>query len=359
MSLFHRCRFSVGDPAAWLELPGKRVFVCRDIEVDRAKEHVDADLVICPADVVESAHLSGERDIATAQAVAALLREAGFSAVNADRSLGLVTVHVLREAGVDVQLDPGLGIADRRSKGSEEIAILKKCQAMAEAAIAFAGNTIHAASVDDDGHLVHENERLTSERVKAMVEQLLIDRGFASDAGMIVAGPPACSDCHDAGSGPLRTGEPIIVDIFPHDRATKYWGDCTRTFVHGSPSEEVLKMHAAVREAKTAAIAAVWPGATGADVHAATVATLEKHGFRFGNPTGDEPTMPHGTGHGVGLEVHEAPLLDGKGGELVEGDVLTIEPGLYGRRAGGVRVEDMVVVTRDGCENLNKLGESL
>ena len=359
MALFHRCQFAVGDPAAWLELPGENVFICRDIEVDRARKNVKAGRVICPADVVSDDQLSGERDIATAQAVAALLRSSGEASVTGDRSLGLVYVKTLRDAGIEVNIDYDLGIADRRSKSAEELEHIKACQAATEAAIAFAGRIIHEASVDNDGILQHDGEPLTSERMFALIEGVLMQHGKASDASMIVAGRPHCGDCHDRGTGPLRTGEPIIVDVFPHDRTTMYWGDCTRTFVHGQPTEALKKMHAAVCEAKEAAIAVVRPGVTGADVHAATVKTLEKHGYRFGKPAGDEPTMPHGTGHGVGLEVHEAPLLDGKGAALVEGDVLTIEPGLYGARDGGVRVEDMVVVTRDGCVNLNTLSTAL
>ena len=359
MALLHRCRFAVGDPAAWVELPGETVFVCRDIEVARARQKVKADRVVCPADVLPDDQLSGERDVATAQAVTKLLSDAGADAVTGDRSLGLVYVDVLRENGIDVQLDRDLGIADRRSKSAEEVEILRNIQSITEAAIALAGETIHGASVGEGGVLLHDGEPLTSERLKAIVETFLLGRGASSDNGMIVAGPPHCADCHDAGRGPLRTGEPLIVDVFPRDRSSNYWGDMTRTFVHGTPGDELKKMHAAVVAAKAAAIAAVRPGATGAAVHAATVETLKWHGFSYGPPSGGEPTMPHGTGHGVGLEVHEAPLLDPKGPPLVEGDILTIEPGLYGLRAGGVRVEDMVVVTPGGCENLNRLGEDL
>ncbi|MEL7238418.1 MAG: M24 family metallopeptidase [Planctomycetota bacterium] len=359
MALFHRCQFGVGDPSAWLELPGETVFVCRDIEVGRAKKTVRADRVLCPADVVPNDELSGERDVATAQAVAKLLAAAGHASVTGDRSLGLVYLDVLRAAGIDVRLDRDLGIADRRSKSAEEVEHIKACQAATEDALAFASQTIHNATAGAGGILQHDGSPLTSERLREMIELALMQRGKFSDSGMIVAGKPHCSDCHDRGSGPLRTGEPIIVDVFPHDRATMYWGDATRTFVHGQPTDALKKMHAAVVEAKAAAIAVVRPGATGADVHAATVATLEKHGYHFGMPEGDEPTMPHGTGHGVGLEVHEAPLLDAKGGPLVQGDILTIEPGLYGTADGGVRVEDMVLVTEDGCENFNRLSEDL
>jgi Xaa-Pro aminopeptidase len=171
------------------------------------------------------------------------------------------------------------------------------------------------------------------------------------------------ADCHNLGSGPLRTGQPVIIDVFPRDRVTLYHGDCTRTVVHGDIPEEIRQMHAAVVQAKTAAIAAVRAGVTGESVHRATAEAIQRGGFQMGLPDDDAPesccAMIHGTGHGVGLDVHEPPLLDGGGPELVAGDVLTVEPGLYRKDLGGVRVEDMVVVTQDGCENLNRLPESL
>jgi Xaa-Pro aminopeptidase len=161
----------------------------------------------------------------------------------------------------------------------------------------------------------------------------------------------------------LRTGEPIIVDIFPQSSETLYHGDCTRTVVHGDIPAEVARMHAAVCEARRAGIAAVRAGIAGEAVHRATIAVIQRHGFGIGLPTADALesycAMTHGTGHGVGLEIHEPPLLDFKGPELLVGDVVTIEPGVYCRQLGGVRVEDMVVVTPSGYENLNRLPEGL
>ena len=171
------------------------------------------------------------------------------------------------------------------------------------------------------------------------------------------------ASCHHHGDGELHTGQPVIVDIFPTSQETHYCGDCTRTVVHGEIPPEIAAMHAAVRAAKAAGCAAIRPGVTGAEVHAATTKELLDRGFHTGFPPEDAPlsftTMHHGTGHGIGLEVHEPPLLDATGIPLLEGDALTVEPGLYRKDLGGVRVEDMVVVTADGIENLNHLPEGL
>jgi Xaa-Pro aminopeptidase len=178
--------------------------------------------------------------------------------------------------------------------------------------------------------------------------------------GAIVAGPPHSADCHHAGTGPLITGVPIIVDLFPRDELTRYHGDCTRTVVHGTPSETVVRMHEAVLAAKAASEAEFFPGRTAESVHQASEKTLMAAGYQShrGELT-DEASIQHGTGHGIGLEVHEEILLDDGGGPILEGEVFTVEPGLYGRHDGGVRVEDMVVVTKDGPRNLNKLSMGL
>ena len=161
------------------------------------------------------------------------------------------------------------------------------------------------------------------------------------------------------GHGPLKSGQPVIIDIFPQDKQTLYNGDCTRTVVNGDVSDTVAAMHRAVLEAIEAGIAAVRTGITGEHVHRATIEVIERHGYGLGLPGDDDPdeycAMTHGTGHGVGLDVHEPPLLDFGGPPLVAGDCLTIEPGLYSRAIGGVRVEDMVIVEEDGARNLNQL----
>lgn len=207
-----------------------------------------------------------------------------------------------------------------------------------------------------------DGAELTSERVRAEVDVWLLRQGYENPES-IVAGGPQGADCHDHGHGTLRTGEPVIVDIFPRCRATRYWGDCTRTVVHGEVPEEVARAHSAVVRAKAAAIAAVRAGVTGQQVHEAATAVIKQAGFSVGLPPNGAPStycaMTHGTGHGVGLDVHEPPLLDRGGPQLVSGDCLTIEPGLYCRAWGGVRVEDLVVVTPGGCRNLNQLPEGL
>ena len=358
--LFRKIRFNVCDPVAYIELPNNEsILILRDIEMDRAKESARAAKIACPADYAPEAGLSGDRETATAQAAAECLRRAGTTQVTAGRALPLIYAEMLRQAGIHVNCDLGLGVTERRQKDQEEIDWLQEAQAKTENVMRSACQCVARATPDANGILQHENAPLTSERLRAMIDIWLIQSGYASP-GAIVAGGPDGGDCHNTGTGPLRTGQPVFIDIFPRNNTTRYNGDCTRTVVHGDIPEAITKIHAAIREAKSEAIAATRAGVTGEDVHRATTAALERNGYAMGFPPGkDTFTMPHGTGHGVGLDVHEPPLLDLKGPPLLPGDVVTIEPGLYAKALGGVRLEDMVVVTETGTRNLNQLPETL
>ncbi len=366
-ALYHRIRFAVVDPVVYLELPfedgGRRsILILRDIELERARRHAHVDQVACPADYTPAEGLSGDRELATAQAAAECLRRAGVVRAKADRSLPLIYAEMLARRGIALECDLELGIAERRAKTDQEIELLRQAQRTTETAVEMACRMVAAAKPRADGVLICDGAPLTAERVRAAVDHWLIDQGYFNPPA-IIAGGPRGADCHDIGSGELKTGQPVIIDIFPRNRTSLYNGDCTRTVVHGDVPEEVARMHAAVCRAKAAAMQAVKAGVTGEAVHQATTRAIQAAGYAVGLPGEDAPddycALTHGTGHGVGLEVHEPPLLDLKGPPLVAGDVVTIEPGLYRRDLGGVRVEDLVVVRPEGCENLNRLAEGL
>ena len=366
-ALYHRIRFLVGDPVAYIQLPAadgraKSILILRDIEMERARRSARADEVACPADFAPASGLSGDRETATAQAAAECLRRAGVTRVVADRTLPLIFAEMVREAGIGVDCDTTIGVADRRRKDPEELEHVRQAQQATEQIIERTCRLIARADTRRDGVLLDDGQPLTSERVRAMINHWFIDLGYVNPPS-IVAGGPIAADCHDLGHGPLRTGQPVIVDIFPRNGATLYYGDCTRSVVHGDVPDEVARMHAAVCAAKRAGMVAAMAGVTGEDVHRATIAAIVANGYKTGLPPADAPesycAMTHGTGHGIGLECHEPPLLDFKGPELLEGELVTIEPGLYCRSIGGVRVEDIVLIHSDRCETLNKLPEGL
>ncbi|MEO1525417.1 MAG: M24 family metallopeptidase [Planctomycetota bacterium] len=359
-SLYRRLRVALGDPAAWIEIGDRRIALVRDLEMDRVKTQSGCDQICCPADYEPEGGLDADRATATAQALAELLRREGHHTVDADRTFPLIFTSSLGHAGIEVRYDSDLGVLDRRQKSEQEIEFLAEAQAVTEEVMKRTCGLIANAKAGSDGILVADGAPLTSERVRAFAANEFLERDYAMSHGAIVATAPEVADCHHSGSGPLRTGVPVIVDLFPMNNRTRYWGDCTRTVVNGEASDTVRKMHAAVVAAKAAATAKLTIGSTGDAVHKATEESQVKDGFEVSRGTlTDHPSIQHGTGHGIGLEVHEPILLDHGGGELLENEVFTIEPGLYGRVDGGVRVEDMLVVRDGEPQNLNRLPEGL
>ena len=369
-AVFHRVRFAPHDPVSWIKLPtGRTVMIVRDVELPRARASERADDVDAYEDFTPDEGLSGDRAIRAAQATAECLVRNGVKRVVSDRSLALIYVDELGRRGIEVRCDREMGVLDRRRKDEGEVAALQQAQSITEDAIRMACEHIAGAEVNDEGRLLDKGRRgqlLTSERVKTLLDVYLAEHQCVSE-GHIVAGGLDGADCHEPGSGALRSGEPVIVDVFPKHLPTGYHGDCTRTVVHGKIPKRLSHMHAAVAEAKQAALATTRAGVTGEDVHKAAIAVIERQGYTLGFPPVDAAdtvpadfcSMPHGTGHGIGLDLKEPPLLDFGGPELVEGDAVTVEPGLYALDMGGVRLEDLVIVTREGYRNLNKLHEGL
>jgi len=361
--LYRRAPFHMVDPMALILLPGAGAqAIVRDIEMGRFREAKIAPNVACPKEFAPAGGLSGDRETATAQAAAEFVAQHNIKEVWTDRSLPMIYAHELQRRGVVVKCDPEMGVLERRSKSEEEVEHLRAAQQLTEQAVRFACEMIASASAGEGGVLENHGETLSSEGLMAEINIWLLKHGMATCDSIVAAGPEG-ADCHNRGAGTIKTGEPVIIDIFPMHSASRYFGDCTRTVVHGDVPPELARMHETVVNAKAAAFEATRPGATGQQVHEATARAIRKAGYKMRLPTRDDPdtygAMVHGTGHGVGLEVHEPPLLDMGGPELVVGDCLTIEPGLYCKAIGGVRVEDMVIVTETGCVNLNSIPEGL
>lgn len=294
-----------------------------------------------------------------ARAIAAFLEDFDVEAVSTNQRFPLQTADVLRDVGITVKPDETDAVGRiRASKTPEEVADVRAAQRANERAMRAAEAMLADADVVD-GVLEYDGAPLTSERVRHAIEATLLEDGCGLDETIVASGQASATP-HDRGSGQIHADEPVIVDIFPRDKTTRYHSDMTRTFVRGEASETIAEFHDLTRRAKRAALDAVEPGATGADVHDAVCDVYEDAGY----PTlrSDETTdrgFVHSTGHGVGLEVHERPHISRNGEELEPGHVITIEPGLYDPDVGGVRIEDIVVVTDDGYENLTDYHERL
>ena len=290
--------------------------------------------------------------------LASFLERRDVDSVAAPERFPLGTADGLREQGIEVQADhDNLVERVRATKTDAEVEHVREAQEANEGAMATAERLLREAEVSD-GVLHHEGEPLTSERVKQEIEISLLRDECALDETIIACGADA-ADPHDRGSGPLRADEAIIVDIFPKSKETGYYADMTRTFVKGEPFGEIREWYDRTLEAQQAALDALEAGVTGSEVHGAVCDVYEEAGLPTLRSDPDTETgFIHTTGHGVGLAIHEYPRVSTQDNELEAGMVVTIEPGLYDPDVGGVRIEDLVVVTEDGHENLTDYEKS-
>lgn len=259
----------------------------------------------------------------------------------------------LRTGGINVKVAKGGGHPERAVKSEKELRWIRRAQRAAVAAVRRAAAVLRESEVGTGGVLRWEGKTLTSERLRREMEGVLQARGCASEDGLIVAGGRQAAYPHEEGHGALRAGEAIVLDVFPRHRASGYWGDLTRTLMKGPAKNPRMEaMWRAVAEAQQVAYAMLRPGVTGAEVHKAVEAHFEAAGFPARWTPGQERGFIHGLGHGVGLDIHEEPRLNRKGGVLRAGMVVTVEPGLYDPAVGGVRIEDTVVLREGGFEFL-------
>jgi Xaa-Pro aminopeptidase len=295
---------------------------------------------------------------AHAGTIAALLKELGTERVTVEPDFPVALAVALDENDVVVAVKDDLFRDQRRRKSAAEQEAVAQSQAAAVSAMRAARALLRGAEIRD-AKLWHQGEPLTSGVLLSVIEQELLRHGCVTPAGGIVAAGPGAADPHMADTGHLDANSGIIVDIYPSSKETGYFGDITRTYVVGEPSETWLRMYDAVRTAHAAALARLRPGVSSREVHRAACQALFDAGFSTtaeGLSRDGVANMNHGTGHGVGLEIHEAPRINDFEGELREGDVVTIEPGLYSATDGSVRLENTVVVTADGYRELTDIG---
>ena len=365
---YHLSGFLAPDPVIYLRVggeSGKGYLVISSMEYGRAKRDARADEVLSfdELDVMNLARELKSGGRALAAATARLLERLGAanSPVAVPPSLGVVYADELRARGLTVRPDAALFASLRRQKTEKEISSVERTQKAVEEACAHAVGILRESGIAEDGTLLHEGETLTSERLRSEIDIELLRRGCAAEGTITACGAQA-ADPHERGHGPLIAGESIILDIFPADKASHYFADMTRTFVKGEPGEELQRMYDAVLESQEAALAMIGPGVSGREVHKKVSDVLHERGYKTlaHDQKLGEPLMEgfiHGTGHGVGLEIHESPRVSVADEELVPGDVVTVEPGLYYPKIGGVRIEDLVVVTEDGSRNLTNFSK--
>lgn len=365
--IYHTIRFLAPDPQIVLEHDREIVMLTNSLEQGRAEKQSRA-TKIHNVDEFGSRELvsGGMKPLeATATIIERFLGSRGLRSVTVPSYFPVGLADTLRAKGLELTVADGLELR-RRAKREDEVEALEATQLATEAAWQLGVDAIARADARSDGTLVLDGATLTAERVRAIVEGALLERGCMAESTIIAPGRQA-ADPHMIGSGPIRAGEPVVMDIFPQHKETRYFADMTRTVSRGTPPEEILKMYEIVIRAQDAGIKALRPGITGREVHELVEDIIFAAGYDTLRPgqkhDADDPVRRgfiHGTGHGVGLEIHEAPSI-GRGGTapLAAGDVVTVEPGIYDPAIGGVRLEDMLVITADGSRNLTRAPRQL
>jgi Xaa-Pro aminopeptidase len=356
--LRHELPLAIPDPFLYVEREGERHVVLTSFEIDRVRE-------IAGAPEPHPYEEFGYDDlIAQGLPRDEVLLEV---VVNAGRALGVTEALVpwtfpakfadrLRKAGVELTPELDFFQDRRRVKSGAELAGIRRAQRAAEAGMDAARGLLRRAEPSGPG-LVVDGEPLTSELIKVAILEAFIARGTVADEFIVSHGPQSAVG-HDMGSGPIVAGESIVIDLWPRDVETACYADMTRTYVVREPPEEIVRYHALCKEALDRSLAAIRAGVPGADVFTLVCELFHEAGqpTQLSKPPGEvlADGFYHGLGHGVGLEVHEAPSLGRAPGAMVAGDVVTVEPGLYRQGFGGVRLEDLVLVTEDGAENLTE-----
>jgi Xaa-Pro aminopeptidase len=335
------------------------VLIVTPLEIDRARVESRAARKL---ELDEAGYEDHGPFVSYARLAAKVLRKRGADAARVSARLQAGYLEELRATGLDVEVDRQLFQKERRYKSAEEARFIQASQRAAEAAVIQVVSLLARADIRD-GILWLDESPLTSERLYARASLVLGEKGFTCP-DMIIAGSPECAMPHFRGEGPIKAGAPVIIDIFPSSRSSHYHGDLTRTVVVGEIPEDFRQMHAAVLQALEAGIESIHAGVSGRDVHDGVCQVLVDRGYGTTTSGLEGPEgvarMIHSTGHGVGLEVHEAPWLRRSDeNPLLEGDVVTVEPGLYRLGLGGVRIEDTGMVTKDGFKNFTTLTRSL
>jgi Xaa-Pro aminopeptidase len=358
--LRHEVPIAIGDAFLYGERNGTRHVLISSMEQARMGHLTD--LTLHPPEEFGYDQLlkdtSLKRDDRTREIVLRACRAWGVDSAVVPPAFPVDLADHLRANGIELRPDPEFFRKRRRAKNEHELAGIRRAQKAADAGMGAARELLARAEVDGERALV-DGEPLTSERVKAAIEAAFAANDCTAEEFIVSHGEQSAIG-HHMGAGEIRPGEPIVIDIWPKDRESGCYADMTRTFVVGEAPDELREWHDLCVRALQSSVAEIRPGVRTVTLDAMVCDLFEQHGHptqrtkEEGKPL--EEGYYHSLGHGVGLDVHEAPAISARvdEDELVTGDVVTVEPGLYRKGWGGCRVEDLILVTDDGYENLTR-----
>jgi Xaa-Pro aminopeptidase len=349
------------DPFIYLRLRGRCFLLAPDLEVSRLRR-LKGRCRILPLGAFRAAardgHTFDSYDF-VARVIRALLREQKIKKLVAPMDFPYGLARQLRRLKVKLKVADGPLFPDRATKTSEEIKKISAALLMAEVGLAEGVQVLKNSKVGRHGRLTYHHSPLTAEKLRAIMNTAIYQAGGVPGHTIVAGGAQAC-DPHEPGHGVLRAGEPIVLDVFPRSQKTGYFGDITRTVVKGRASEAVRRLHDTVCRAQQVAFSLLRHGRLAREVHLAVQNFFQTEGYVTRCQSRRKEGFFHGTGHGVGLELHESPLVAARSTDVLQQrQVICVEPGLYYPELGGVRMEDVVVVGRRSVQNLTQFDRQL
>jgi Xaa-Pro aminopeptidase len=355
-NMLYAVRMFVPDSFIYLRINGKCHIVMNDLEIDRARKQAQADEFV-PYSALER-EVQGNRRKAPAyeKVLSHFLRKRGVRSAVVPANFPLRFAQQLATSNIQLRTTNGLFWPEREAKTDEELKLMRRALQITEAGMARAMEVLKASTPGAAKKLMWSGKTLTSEVLRAEIDSAILRAG-GLPANTIVAGGDQACDPHERGSGPLKANSLIILDIFPRDAKSGYFGDMTRTVVRGRASDDQRRLWETARGGQALALRKMKPGADGLEVHNEVKQFFADRGFPTEVRGGKQVGFFHGTGHGLGLEIHEFPRFQKTVFKV--GQVITVEPGLYYPGLGGVRIEDVAVVTRSGNRLLSRFEKRL
>ena len=350
-NMLYAAGFFVPDPFIFFQHKKIKYVVMSDLEIDRAKKQAHADRVLSLSLYQKKLRKLGRTPVTTTDILDLLLRERGIRSVIVPANFSALLTDQLRAKGYSVQIKRDPFWAQREIKNSTEVKKITESLRIARLGLEAGIRMLKRTKAKRDGYLYVNGARLTSEMLKTAVNTTIMAQGWLPSHTIISSGNQ-CVDPHHEGSGPIKANTSIIFDIFPRSQHNGYFGDLSRTVVRGRASDKLKEIYATVQAGQKLGFDQIREGINGKEVHQNILALFESRGFPTGKINGRMQGFFHGTGHGLGLDIHEPPRIAPVDAVLRTCHVVTVEPGLYYLGVGGVRLEDVVVVTPKGNRNL-------
>jgi Xaa-Pro aminopeptidase len=354
--MLYATKFWAPDPFIFLERNGKRTLVLSDLEIDRARKQADADEFVMFSELEREVQGQSKKAPPYEKVLAHFLKKRGVRAAIVPANFPLGYAEELAANRIRVRATNGFFWPEREAKSDKEVEMIGQALRITEKGLKRAIEILKVSKPGAGKRLRWNSKTLTSEMLRAEIDSTILRAGGVPTGTIVAGGDQAC-DPHERGYGPLYADSLIILDVFPRDVKTGYFGDMTRTVVRGRATEAQRNLWETVKAGQALALKRIKAGVDGMTIHKAIQALFAKRGFPTEVRRGRRVGFFHGTGHGLGLEIHEHPRLQKV--FLRDRQVLTVEPGLYYPGLGGARLEDVVLVTKTGCKILSRFPKQL